>query len=75
MKLLDTEVSAKSVYLLERIVSCRIESVHIIPVEGGVFLNKSMMLGELRETVLIAIASVVKGLRRVIGVGSGIMKS
>jgi hypothetical protein len=37
-------------------------------------LNQSMRHGELREIVLIVIASVVKKLQRAIGVGSGIMR-
>jgi hypothetical protein len=76
MKLL-TEKSGSDyfVYVLERLLFCRIESIHFVPVEGGVFLNQSMMLGELREIVLIAIASVVKEQQKVIGVGNGIMKS
>jgi hypothetical protein len=76
MKLLTQKsVSDHFVYLFQRLVFCRIESIHFVPVEGEVFFNQSMMLGELREIVLIAIASVVKEPQKVIGVGSGIMKS
>jgi hypothetical protein len=60
---------------LEECVFCRIGSIHFVPSVEGVFLNRSMMLGGLRETVLIVIASVVKELQKVIGVESGIMKS
>jgi hypothetical protein len=38
------------------------------------FLNQSMMLGELREIASIAIESVVKELQRATGVGNGITK-
>jgi hypothetical protein len=42
--------------------------------EGVMFLNQSMKHGELREIVLIVIASIVRKLQRAIGVGNGIMK-
>jgi len=73
--LIQNSVSDHFVYLLEGYVFCRIGSIHFVPSVEGVFLNQSMMLGELRETVLIVIASVVKELQKVIGVESGIMKS
>jgi len=73
--LIHNSVSDHFVYLLDGYVFCRIGSIRFVPSVEGVFLNQSMMLGELRETVLIVIASVVKELQKVIGVESGIMKS
>jgi len=73
----DTEFSLSDhfVYLLEGCVFCRIECIQFVPSVEGAFLNQSMMLGELRETVSIVIALVVKELQKVIGVESGIMKN
>jgi hypothetical protein len=73
--LIQNSVPDHFVYLLEGCVFCRIGSIHFVLSVEGVYLHRSMTLGELRETVLIVIASVVKELQKVIGVESGIMKS
>jgi hypothetical protein len=53
---------------------CRVKGGHLSKGEGEIYLKQSMKLGELRETALIVIESIVRELQRAIGVGSGIMK-